>query len=124
MADRIQEGELLPHVPASTSVPDPSIRLDVEPGAFGGYQARGLQEFGTEAVTVSILPQILEMAKTLNLKVVVEGIETGAQADYFADLESPVFAQGWLFGRPSTVESLKNLLSEQMKDDPDPFGLA
>ena len=53
MADRIQEGELLPRVQASTSVPDPSIHLDVQPGAFGGYQARGLQEFGGEALTAA-----------------------------------------------------------------------
>ena len=35
---------------------------------------------GTDAVTVSILPQILTMAETLKLRVVVEGIETKAQA--------------------------------------------
>ena len=39
---------------------------------------------GTDAVTVSILPQILTMADTLDLRVVVEGIETPQQATYFA----------------------------------------
>ena len=39
---------------------------------------------GTEAVTVSILPQILAIAKTLNLQVVAEGIESVEQAQYFA----------------------------------------
>jgi len=58
------------------------------------------QAVGTEAVTQSILPQILAMALTLNLGVIVEGVETEAQASYFAALEQPILAQGWLFGRP------------------------
>ena len=39
---------------------------------------------GTDAVTVTILPQILTMADTLGLRVIVEGIETPQQAIYFA----------------------------------------
>jgi sensor c-di-GMP phosphodiesterase-like protein len=55
---------------------------------------------GTEAVTVSIIPQILAMAAALKLQVTVEGIETEEQADYFAASEMPLLAQGWYFGRP------------------------
>ena len=65
---------------------------------------------GTEAVTVSILPQILAMAETLNLQVIVEGIETSLQADYFSALSQPIFGQGWLFGRPVPVEELLHRL--------------
>jgi sensor c-di-GMP phosphodiesterase-like protein len=67
---------------------------------------------GTEAVTVSILPQILAMAETLKLQVIVEGIETELQADFFAGSNRPILAQGWLFGRPVPVVEFERLLAE------------
>jgi diguanylate cyclase (GGDEF)-like protein/PAS domain S-box-containing protein len=68
---------------------------------------------GTDAVTVSILPQILTMAETLKLRVVVEGIETRAQADYFAASDQKVHAQGWLFGRPVPARLFLQMLDEE-----------
>jgi sensor c-di-GMP phosphodiesterase-like protein len=68
---------------------------------------------GTDAVTVSILPQILTMAETLNLRVVVEGIETKVQADYFAASEQDIHAQGWLFGRPVPARIFLQMLDEE-----------
>ncbi len=65
---------------------------------------------GTEAVTVSILPQILAIAKKLNLQVVAEGIETEEQADYFAAYEQPILGQGWLYGFPVPPDQLYRLL--------------
>lgn len=70
------------------------------------------QAIGTEAVTVSIIPQILSMAKTLNLQVVVEGIETEVQARYFDPEVHQIFGQGWHFGRPVTAERFHILLAE------------
>ena len=70
---------------------------------------------GTEAVTVSILPQILDMADTLKLRVVVEGIETQEQASYFASAGQRIFAQGWLFGRPVPAETFYRALAENEK---------
>jgi sensor c-di-GMP phosphodiesterase-like protein len=70
---------------------------------------------GTEAVTVSILPQILDMADTLKLRVVVEGIETEEQARYFASANQRIFAQGWLFGRPVPPETFHRTLAENEK---------
>ncbi len=70
---------------------------------------------GTEAVTVSILPQILDMADTLKLRVVVEGIETQEQARYFASANQRIFAQGWLFGRPVPADSFHRTLAEDEK---------
>jgi sensor c-di-GMP phosphodiesterase-like protein len=60
---------------------------------------------GTEAVTAAIVPQILAMAYALNLAVVVEGIETEAQHQYFCDIKRPtparpMLAQGWFFSAP------------------------
>jgi len=68
---------------------------------------------GTDAVTVSILPQILTMAETLKLRVVVEGIETKPQADYFAASHQDIHAQGWLFGRPVPARIFLQLLDEE-----------
>jgi sensor c-di-GMP phosphodiesterase-like protein len=68
---------------------------------------------GTDAVTVSILPQILIMAETLKLRVVVEGIETKAQADYFAASNQQIHAQGWLFGRPVPARVFLQMLDEE-----------
>ncbi len=62
------------------------------------------QSIGTQAVTLGILPQILAMAQALNLSVIAEGVETRAQADYFAAAQQPILAQGWLFGPPVTIE--------------------
>lgn len=55
---------------------------------------------GTDAVTAGILPQIINMARTLNLAVVVEGIESPSQADYFPTDKLRIYGQGWLYGRP------------------------
>ncbi len=68
---------------------------------------------GTDAVTVSILPQILTMAEALNLRVVVEGIETQVQADYFAASNQQIHAQGWLFGRPVPARQFLQMLDEE-----------
>ncbi|MBZ9655810.1 EAL domain-containing protein [Phyllobacterium lublinensis] len=61
---------------------------------------------GTDSVKVSITPLILEMARTLRLKVVVEGIETTEQRDYFAKALPGCRGQGWLFSRPLTLTQL------------------
>jgi hypothetical protein len=67
---------------------------------------------GTESVTVAILPQIMAMAKSLNLEVVVEGIETEQQALYFST-KPRVFGQGWLYGHPISAEEFSQLLDEK-----------
>jgi sensor c-di-GMP phosphodiesterase-like protein len=59
------------------------------------------QTVGTESVTASVVPQILEMAAQLNLLVVAEGIETEEQAEYFRKAGVGILGQGWLFGRPA-----------------------
>ncbi len=73
------------------------------------------QAIGTEAVIGSILPQILSMAESLNLMVIVEGIETGEQAAYFPSARMPVLGQGWLFGRPIPAEEFRARLAASEK---------
>jgi sensor c-di-GMP phosphodiesterase-like protein len=69
---------------------------------------------GTEAVTASVVPQILDMASRLNLMVVVEGIETQRQADYFRNVHPGIRGQGWLFGRPVPAAHFKRLFSDSL----------
>ncbi|MGB7548737.1 MAG: EAL domain-containing protein [Terracidiphilus sp.] len=67
---------------------------------------------GTESVTVAIIPQILAMAKSLNLEVVVEGVETEHQADYFSLATQKIYGQGWLYGHPVPAEEFHELLED------------
>lgn len=62
---------------------------------------------GTGAVTASVIPQILEMALKLGLGIVVEGIETAEQAEYFYSAFPGAHGQGWLFGRPVAAHEFK-----------------
>jgi sensor c-di-GMP phosphodiesterase-like protein len=55
---------------------------------------------GTDAVTASVVPHILEMALQFRLTVVIEGIETAEQAQYFRNARDGILGQGWLFGKP------------------------
>ena len=63
------------------------------------------------SVTMAILPQILAMAEALDLRVIVEGVETRRQAEYFAADEQPVLAQGWLFGQPVPAQEFCHTLA-------------
>lgn len=69
---------------------------------------------GTESVAVAILPQILAMAKSLNLEVIVEGVETDRQADYFSPNPPQVYGQGWLYGRPVSFEKFEGFLAANL----------
>jgi sensor c-di-GMP phosphodiesterase-like protein len=73
------------------------------------------QTVGTEAVTAGIVPQILAMAEALRLRVIVEGIETRQQADYFAAQTQSILGQGWLFSRAVAPEEFHRLLAEDEK---------
>jgi len=67
---------------------------------------------GTDALTVSILPQMLAMAESLHLDVVVEGVETEAQLEYLKSMQMPLRAQGWYFSRPMSDKELLVFLEE------------
>lgn len=68
------------------------------------------QSIGTDSVKTTITPQLLAMAASLRLDVVIEGIETEEQARYYAACRPPVLAQGWYLGRPMLLEDLLQLL--------------
>jgi sensor c-di-GMP phosphodiesterase-like protein len=68
---------------------------------------------GTDSVTASIVPQILAVAKALNLEIVVQGIEREEQATYFAADNPRILGQGWFFGMPIPARSLMYLCAEK-----------
>jgi sensor c-di-GMP phosphodiesterase-like protein len=69
-----------------------------------------IRAIGTESVTVAILPQIIAMARSLNLCVVLEGIESEQQANYFPTDKIKIYGQGWLYGRPMPAPEFLRLL--------------
>jgi sensor c-di-GMP phosphodiesterase-like protein len=58
-----------------------------------------IEAIGTGAPTSQVVGHIIEMARTMRLRMIAEGIESTAQAD-FLRARQVQFAQGWNFGRP------------------------
>jgi sensor c-di-GMP phosphodiesterase-like protein len=66
---------------------------------------------GSNTAATSIVPQILAMARQLGLRVVVEGIETREQAEYFRAAAGQVLAQGYLFSPGVPQAEIKKIFS-------------
>ncbi|SMF69910.1 sensor c-di-GMP phosphodiesterase, contains CSS-motif sensor and EAL domain [Xaviernesmea oryzae] len=58
-----------------------------------------IDTIGRNSATSSVTSHIIEMAKTLDLHIVAEGVETEEQADYLKARDVN-FGQGWLFSKP------------------------
>jgi len=58
-----------------------------------------IDAIGTDSATSPVTSHIIDMAKTLGLSIVAEGIETPAQLAYLQARQVD-FGQGWLFSRP------------------------
>lgn len=71
-----------------------------------------MQAVGSHSIEVDILPQILSIARNLNLAVVVEGIETAEQQAYIAGISDELLGQGWFYGRPTGCDQLCALVAE------------
>lgn len=62
-----------------------------------------IDTIGRDTATSSVTPHIIEMAKTLGLFTVAEGIETKEQADHLQALGVD-FGQGWFYAKPMPAE--------------------
>lgn len=65
-----------------------------------------------QAAASLVLPHIIDMAKTLRLFLIAEGVETETQADYLRE-RGVQFAQGWLYGKAMPLDDLLDLLRTQ-----------
>ena len=76
-----------------------------------------LRDFGTDERTKHIIGHIVAMAHDLDLKVVVEGVETQEQVDFLRETSCHL-AQGFFYARPMPEADFTEVL-----DDAAPHGL-
>jgi sensor c-di-GMP phosphodiesterase-like protein len=68
------------------------------------------EAIGTGSLTAAIVPQILAMAQSLKIKVIVEGVERAEQATFFAGLDQQILAQGWFYSSAIPAAELIRLI--------------
>ena len=82
-------------------------RLDVDKVKIDQSFVRDLE---TDADDAAIVRAIVQMARSLNLDVLAEGVETQAIADGLHELSCEL-AQGWHFGRPMPDEAFRQRIN-------------
>jgi sensor c-di-GMP phosphodiesterase-like protein len=68
---------------------------------------------GTDAVTAPILPQMIAMAESLGVEVIVEGVETEVQRKFLSANEKPLRLQGWFFSKALSAEALNSFVDKK-----------
>jgi sensor c-di-GMP phosphodiesterase-like protein len=75
-----------------------------------------VETIDTDGVTSQVVLHIIEMAHSLHLEMVAEGVETEPQAQYLVK-RGVRYAQGWHFGRPMALGPLCEMMREHMVYD-------
>lgn len=74
-----------------------------------------VRELEQNSVDQALVKQIIAMAHMMGMKVIAEGVETDAQADYLQAVECEML-QGYLFGKPMAEEDFCHWLGERLSD--------
>ena len=76
-----------------------------------------LDKMGSGSRHAGIVRTILNLAESLRMEVVAEGVETENQLTQLKEMECPL-AQGYLFAKPLEVEAVESLLKHTFRQPP------
>lgn len=76
-----------------------------------------IEMIGTEEVNSRVIPHIIDMAHTLKLEIIAEGIESEQQAAYLR-ARGVLYAQGYLYGTPTGLEGISDALRSAQSSAP------
>ena len=71
-----------------------------------------VSELGHDTASSRVALHIIEMARTLNLQMIAEGVETQEQSRILREA-GVQFAQGWIFGKPMPMAKLTELILQR-----------
>lgn len=78
-----------------------------------------VESIATTEPTRQVTMHIIEMANSLNLQMIAEGVETVEQRDILR-AAGVQFAQGWVFGKPMSIQALAAFVATNPGISPEP----